>query len=50
MEVSSVSIEENDTKTPVNYVLPPGVSRELDPSQQQVRQENEQSMTLKVIN
>ncbi|MBP5259838.1 MAG: cell surface protein SprA, partial [Paludibacteraceae bacterium] len=47
---SSVSIEENDTKTPVNYVLPPGVSRELDPSQQQVRQENEQSMTLKVIN
>ena len=50
MEVSSVSIEENANKTPVNYVLPPGVSREIDPSQQQVRQENEQSMTMRVMN
>ena len=49
MEVSSVSIEENANKTPVNYVLPPGVSREIDPSQQQVRQENEQSMTMRVL-
>ncbi len=50
IEVSSVSIEENADKTPVNYVLPPGVSREIDPSQQQVRQENEQSMVMKVYN
>ncbi|NCC99564.1 MAG: cell surface protein SprA [Bacteroidia bacterium] len=50
IEMSSVSIEENSAKTPVNYVLPPGVSREVDPSQQQVRQENEQSMTMRVLN
>ena len=50
IEMSSVSIEENAAKTPVNYVLPPGVSREIDPSQQQVRQENEQSMVIKVLN
>lgn len=50
VESSSVSIEENATKVPVNYVLPPGVTRVVDPSQQQVRQENEQSMVLKVQN
>ena len=50
IEMSSVSIEENADKTPVNYVLPPGVTREIDPSQQQVRQENEQSMSFKVHN
>jgi cell surface protein SprA len=50
IEMSSVSIEENADKTPVNYVLPPGVTREIDPSQQQVRQENEQSMLIKVHN
>ena len=50
IEMSSVNIEENADKTPVNYVLPPGVSREIDPAQQQVRQENEQSMVMKVLN
>jgi len=48
IESSSVSIEENASKQPVNYVMPPDVTREVDPSQQQVRQENEQSMTIKV--
>ena len=50
LEVSSVNIEENADKKPVNYVLPPGVSREVDPSQQQVRQENEQAMVMRVHN
>lgn len=48
MNVSSVSIEENNKKTPVNYVLPPGVTRETDPSQPQLTQENEQSMVVRV--
>ena len=48
IEVSSVNIENDGTRTPVNYVLPPGISREIDPSQSQIRQENEQSMSLKV--
>jgi cell surface protein SprA len=48
LEVSTVSIEENGDRTPVNYVLPPGVTRILDPSQPQLRQQNEQAIALKV--
>lgn len=50
IDVSSVNIEENGDMTPVNYVLPPGVSRTTDASQSQVIAENEASMTLKVKN
>jgi cell surface protein SprA len=48
-EVSTVNIEENNTRTPVNYVLPPGVDRVIDPSQPQLTELNEQSLELKVI-
>jgi len=47
-EVSVVNIEENNTRTPVNYVLPPGVDRVIDPSQPQLTELNEQSMEIKV--
>ena len=47
---SAVNIEENNNKTPVNYVLPPGISRTLDPSQPQLSQENEQALALTVEN
>ena len=47
-EISSVGIEENATKTPVNYVLPPGFNREIDPSNTQLTELDEQSMVLKV--
>ncbi|HEX2920378.1 MAG TPA: cell surface protein SprA [Bacteroidales bacterium] len=49
-EISSVSIEENSDKTPVNYVLPPGFDRITDPQNPQLRQLNEQSMVLRVLN
>ena len=49
-EISSVSIEENAGKEPVNYVLPPGFNRVTDPSNPQLQQLNEQSMVLKVQN
>lgn len=49
-EVSSVNIEENGKKTPVNYVLPPEVTRATDPSQTQVKMLNEQSLLLKFEN
>ena len=49
-EISSVSIEENSGKIPVNYVLPPGFDRITDPQNPQLRQLNEQSMVLKVQN
>lgn len=48
-EISSVSIEENAGKEPVNYVLPPGFDRVIDPSNPQLRQLNEQSMVLRVL-
>lgn len=47
-EISSVNIEENAHKKPVNYVLPPGISRVIDPTNPQLRQLNEQSIVLKV--
>ncbi len=50
LDVASVNIEENNDKTPVNYVLPPGITRVVDPSQPQLTQENEQSLSLKVKN
>ena len=49
LNIFAVNIEENSTKTPVNYVLPPGVTRIVDPSQPQVRQENEQALALQVL-
>ncbi|MBD5233920.1 MAG: cell surface protein SprA [Bacteroidales bacterium] len=48
LDVSVVNIEENATREPVNYVLPPGVTRISDPGQSQITQLNEQSMSLKL--
>ena len=48
MVVSSVNIEENGDRSPVNYTMPPGITRILDPSQPQLRQDNEQAMSIKV--
>ena len=48
LDVSVVNIEENAEREPVNYVLPPGVTRITDPGQSQIVQLNEQSMSLKV--
>ncbi len=50
LDVSVVNIEENASREPVNYVLPPGVTRISDPGQSQIVQLNEQSMSLKVSN
>ena len=50
LEASAVSIEENAEKTPVNYVLPPGIRRGQDPSQPQLVEENEQALSLVVKN
>ena len=50
MVVSAVNIEENADKRPVNYVLPPGINREQDPTQPQLVQSNEQAMQMTVTN
>ena len=47
LDVSVVNIEESGQKTPVNYVLPPEVTREFSPYEQQLRQLNEQALSLK---
>ena len=50
LEVSAVNIEENNNKQPVNYVLPPGISRVTDPTQSQLTEANEQAMNMVVKN
>ena len=47
-DVSVVSIEENGSRIPVNYVLPPGISRVVDPTNPYLRQLNEQSISMSV--
>ncbi|MBQ8542338.1 MAG: cell surface protein SprA [Bacteroidaceae bacterium] len=48
--MSAINIEEHGDRQPVNYVLPPGISRIIDPSQPQLRQDNEQALALQVNN
>ncbi|MBR3566466.1 MAG: cell surface protein SprA [Paludibacteraceae bacterium] len=48
LEAQAVNIEENASRTPVNYVLPPGISRQTDPGQAQLIAQNEQAMVLRV--
>lgn len=50
MSVSAVNIEENNDKIPVNYILPPGITREQDPTQPQLAEENEQALSFTVNN
>ena len=48
LSVSAVNIEENNNKSPVNYILPPGIQRGQDPSQPQLVENNEQALALTV--
>ncbi len=50
MAVSAVNIEENNDRVPVNYVLPPGIKREQDPTQPQLTEANEQALDIQVTN
>ena len=49
-DVSAVNIEENGNRSPIQYVLPPGIVQELDNTTTTQRQQNEQSLVLKVCN
>ncbi len=46
LDIAAVNIEENSQRTPVNYVLPPGIVREQDASTTNLRELNEQSLVL----
>lgn len=47
-EISAINFEENASRYPVNYILPPDISREIDPMNPQLTRQNEQSMVLRV--
>ena len=49
-DVSSLSYEENGNRTPIPYVLPPGIEREQGFGGTTIYHENEQSLTMKVQN
>ncbi len=46
-DISAVNIEENASRKPVNYILPPGIERVIDPANPQLQQLNEQSLVLR---
>jgi len=48
--IGAVNVEENDQRTPIKYEIPPGIVREIDPSQTYQRQLNEQSLVLDICN
>ncbi|MBO6013299.1 MAG: cell surface protein SprA, partial [Bacteroidales bacterium] len=48
LATSTVNIEENAGSYPVNYVLPPGVDRIVDPGQSTSTQLNEQAMVMTI--
>ena len=50
IHAQTVNIEENSTRTPINYVLPPGISRQTDPGQAQLIAQNEQALVMRVMN
>ncbi|WP_337968511.1 cell surface protein SprA [uncultured Flavobacterium sp.] len=47
-DVSAVNIQENSTKCPVNYVIPPGVQREQLYNNNTIINQNEQALALRV--
>jgi len=48
--LGTVSFEENGTRTPINYKIPPGIEREIAYGGMQTQQLNEQSLSLKIKN
>ena len=50
LDVNAVNIEENENRSPINYVLPPGVARERLNNNNTVIRQNEQSLSLVVNN
>jgi cell surface protein SprA len=49
-DIAAVNIEENGSRQPINYVLPPGIDREINAGTANLVQLNEQSLSLTVCN
>jgi len=48
--IAAVNIEENGNREPISYVVPPGIIREQDVASANLRNLNEQSLSLEVCN
>ncbi|MBN1926735.1 MAG: cell surface protein SprA [Prolixibacteraceae bacterium] len=48
-DLTSINTEEHKSRKPINYILPPGIEQEYDPSNPTPILMNEQSMLLKTI-
>lgn len=48
--ISAVNIEENGSKSPIPYVIPPGIARQINQATTNLAKLNEQSLSMKVIN
>ncbi len=49
-EVNAINIEQNGNRIPVPYVLPPGIDRQVFYGSTNAQQQNEQSLSLRVVN
>ncbi len=49
-DVSAVNLEENGQRSPVNYVIPPGILRETNYGSTTLQQLNEQALSMNVCN
>lgn len=50
LDITNVGLEENGSKQPVNYLLPPGIERERDYMTNQIVEQDEKAMALHVTN
>jgi cell surface protein SprA len=49
-EVNAVNIEQNGSRKPIPYVLPPGIDRQVLFGTTSANQQNEQSLSLRILN
>jgi cell surface protein SprA len=49
-DIAVVNIEENGKRTPINYVIPPGINQEVNIGSTVLQRLNEQSLAMKVCN
>jgi cell surface protein SprA len=49
-DVTTVNLEENGNRSPIPYVIPPGIQRQIDIATTNLRKLNEQSLALRICN
>lgn len=49
-DVTTVNLEENGSRSPIPYVIPPGIERQVDIATTNLRKLNEQALALRVCN